>query len=915
MTQFEMEHDSERQIYNFRKNGKVLGGSSKIAAMSSKPLEEILQVSSNWKGLFEEIARTCNDDEVELQFTGKQKDFDDLAVCVHLYRGGTKFYLHFLETKKKDNVHDETQIKIYQKKIIKKEKQVKKKTTNQLKDIKAEKQKEKMKGVTEMTKFSIEYNPYTVQTVFKKNDKELSARSKMGAKTDVRLQVLLSPMGNWKGLAEEIVTACNDNDIDLHFKGRRIDYEDLKYCVESYKGKVRFNLTFTETRNDNDIIKELDGLFAEIKKSDLPEFKGTNKAGKNIFDAYQDVKNGVFEVSVIATMSSGKSTLINSLLHTELLPSENKACTASIVEILDNDQIDGYEAECYADKERTQLVHGREKVTLEKMKEYNGIAKYIDVEGNIPAVSSNKIRLCLRDTPGPNNSNDPEHEALTNSVIEKENAVILYVMNATQSGINDDRELLKSIAKEMRRRGKQSHDRFIFVVNKCDALDEEKGETVEQKLEEARAYLKKFGITDPILIPTTARLALLVRKSRNGESLSRVEKGLLTQIEDYVKVPLLHFEKYATLTPGVTDKLEKQAAEYHKNEDDWDLEAVIHTGVSAVEETIREYIDKYAYPIKIKDAIQDISQILGELDMTAKFRTALAADNGKLEKVRKQIEEAKKKHADSKGIYDEYARKIERFSLEPDLQKQERKYATNLEESISKKYYAKGVVDKLIADKMISDFIMELEELQKNCEKHLNCIIDEHIYKKGMEMLDEYSMTVAMVLKNIEIEEYDFGKVTSFEKIKINNINDIERGYEQKRYRDEIRWKDNPDRAGFMGFFKFWKPKKVSYTVQLHEGIDVDLSQIVINIMGEFADQLYRNIDKIFDEAEDKIKEYKDTFKDNMGNLNEEINNILDKLEFDTREKEQLEKNVQENKKRYDWISKKEAELKNILRF
>lgn len=94
---------------------------------------------------------------------------------------------------------------------------------------------------------------------------------------------------------------------------------------------MKFSLKFEETKNDADIIGELDRIFEEIKARRLSDFEKKNSEGKDIFDAYEEVKNGIFEVSVIATMSSGKSTLINSLLHTELLPSENKACTAILI--------------------------------------------------------------------------------------------------------------------------------------------------------------------------------------------------------------------------------------------------------------------------------------------------------------------------------------------------------------------------------------------------------------------------------------------------------------------------------------------------------------------------------------------------------------------------------------------------------
>lgn len=36
----------------------------------------------------------------------------------------------------------------------------------------------------------------------------------------------------------------------------------------------------------------------------------------------------IFPMVVVATMSSGKSTLINALLGKEILPSSNRACTA-----------------------------------------------------------------------------------------------------------------------------------------------------------------------------------------------------------------------------------------------------------------------------------------------------------------------------------------------------------------------------------------------------------------------------------------------------------------------------------------------------------------------------------------------------------------------------------------------------------
>ena len=81
-------------------------------------------------------------------------------------------------------------------------------------------------------------------------------------------------------------------------------------------------------------------------------------------------------------------------------------------------------------------------------------------------------------------------------------------------------------------------------------------------------------------------------------------------------------------------------SEYHQDEETWDKEALIHTGVPAVEETINEYIEKYAYPMKIQDAVRDVIRILDGLDMKNKFDQMLTEDEGKLEQVQRQIEDA-----------------------------------------------------------------------------------------------------------------------------------------------------------------------------------------------------------------------------------------------------------------------------------
>ena len=120
---------------------------------------------------------------------------------------------------------------------------------------------------------------------------------------------------------------------------------------------------------------------------------------------------------------------------------------------------------CVYDKDGT-LIQTHAELTYETMEQLNSnpSVSRIQVEGNIPFVTADDVSLVLVDTPGPNNSRDPEHKAATYRMLsESSKPLVLYIMNATQLAVNDDYNLLSHVAESMKVGGKQSRDRFIFV--------------------------------------------------------------------------------------------------------------------------------------------------------------------------------------------------------------------------------------------------------------------------------------------------------------------------------------------------------------------------------------------------------------------------------------------------------------------
>ncbi len=48
------------------------------------------------------------------------------------------------------------------------------------------------------------------------------------------------------------------------------------------------------------------------------------------------IKDRRYPEAVIATMSAGKSTMLNAMVCTDLFPSQNEACTATVFRIKDD---------------------------------------------------------------------------------------------------------------------------------------------------------------------------------------------------------------------------------------------------------------------------------------------------------------------------------------------------------------------------------------------------------------------------------------------------------------------------------------------------------------------------------------------------------------------------------------------------
>jgi len=288
------------------------------------------------------------------------------------------------------------------------------------------------------------------------------------------------------------------------------DKDNLVYCL-----KKQINL--------GDLAAET--YLNALTKNESPEFPEDN---------VENVDGDMhFDVAVVATMSSGKSTTLNALMGAPYLPSKNEACTSAIFKIIDGDGVVG----CQGRKKSSGGQWGPwGDIGMDQLVSWND-EKGVEIELNadFPHIDNHYSAVRFFDTPGPNNALDMDHAEITKSMLNNaEHGYMVFVMNATQFGVNDEWDLLKTLCESL----KGKAHKVVFVINKMDELDVELGESPLSLIESVNAYIQEIGFDDPVVIPIMSMTSLnirgligsLIKGSDHGIS-KRSQRKLISELQ------------------------------------------------------------------------------------------------------------------------------------------------------------------------------------------------------------------------------------------------------------------------------------------------------------------------------------------------------------------------------------------------
>lgn len=608
----------------------------------------------------------------------------------------------------------------------------------------------------------VKYNPYRLQTEIKINGRTIE--------TDNTLyqHVKGKRLQEWIGsFPEALKHSTNSVSFDVTFYGMEMDWDDFEFAFLQAKEAGIINevsLTFEEGRSSEDITDKIVGIFHDLREGPVEAFRD-----ERLLRAFENIRTAVFPINVIATMSSGKSTLINALLAYELMPSKNQACTATITEITDNDK-NFFQAITYnKDGEAIQSI---DRLTYEIMDQLNDDenVQRIAVDGDIPFIDADDIALQLVDTPGPNNSQNQAHKNTTYSAIKNgANNLILYVLNGTQMGINDDAALLDYVAEQIREGGKQVRDRFLFVVNKMDGFDPDK-EDIGKAIDEARNYLAKHGIADPQIFPCSAYTALNIRTHLKDIDIGKLTMDqmddlptaaieTISKIRKFNKFDAMHLEKYSVLPPST-----QRDIDFHLNQaveaKDTKEQALIHCGILSIEAAIIAYVKKYAQTRKVKDLVDSFQEVLESSQVLANAKTRVAEDEEVAKACIQRAEAIRAKIADGSEAK-KFKERIASFDPMEKITNTATKLQYEIEDEVVRifQYYDDTLTNKNEAKRMITQFRDTSQNCMAKLSAELESIINKEIVETGEMLLLEYQEKLTHFDSDAAIQDLDFNTV------------------------------------------------------------------------------------------------------------------------------------------------------------
>ena len=576
-----------------------------------------------------------------------------------------------------------------------------------------------------MRDIEIHYNPYKMKTTMRIEGIDVCQSSDYSSikefiEHNIPLQTWIEPIPylNWNGFVDEISDPENNDEVHIIFSGRKIDFQDLQYAIEAQNAKrsedtrVRYQYEHKKVLDDKILSQNIEEVVRELKSDRFRKLvkqrktQGLNEKYKDLDTNYKRAKENEFYIVFAGVYSSGKSTLLNALIRHDVLPTSSQTCTSKNCRIKHNPSLKNSIAlTCYDDDKNVVIpkqIFNNDKECAEEFLKISPVEETeiqelyinvstmeleVDLSHLYPKdVSDDKFTIVLIDTPGMDsaqsskNGNNRHAETALEAIGMDSKPMILLCADANKYEDKSIGEFMREIIEQSKKEESGFNDRFLFLMNKSDAIEykkqyKESAENTKKRFAEYLTDPSKWNIGGdeeemqrmaedashfvPRIFMTAARVAYAIEKEAIEEddddsemdALYETYRAFRKKVCKSTPDPDYCLAEYCDIPDYRKSEIE---IEYKNSLQKDKVQATkLQCGLVSVESAIKDYINRYAYPIKVRDLLETFEDILDDVNsftnatlaQLKQAKVELGEKNGERKEVSRRKENAEEKIA------------------------------------------------------------------------------------------------------------------------------------------------------------------------------------------------------------------------------------------------------------------------------
>ena len=504
-----------------------------------------------------------------------------------------------------------------------------------------------------MNKIKIISNPYEKRVLFERWNNQLNSWISIDEDSNSNSKLISSeyrigffPFKVYEIINQIITEYSNPDDVlSICFSGSDDEYQELERLVTDIKlENIQLEKSENYLENARDVLPEINRIFQKLDPLITKNIEDESGEIQQQLKRFSDASNDIVPICVLGTYSAGKSTFINSLIGSELLPSAETPVTAKVYKISSTPHDDrasiriifkGKDAKIQfrdyqlvvdgltdgeelltsikeaLDEEKPASIIEKVRLVLEELNDISdseiGDLIEIEVPFSRSALDDINYKIAIFDTPGSNSSTNLQHsDVLDKAMKGMSNGLPIFVTDSSSMDSTDNDNLKDKLKKVA---GLDSRFTMI-VVNKAETADISlrrfKKESFKQKIMN-QSIPRELYAQGIFYVSSILGLGAKLDGNLKGEFYSELFNTYKAKYSDPENDYYKRLFDFNILPRQMISSI-VETAESNSN--------IIYanSGLLTIEDTIKSFVNKYSHYDKCQQARDTLDQLIGITD-------------------------------------------------------------------------------------------------------------------------------------------------------------------------------------------------------------------------------------------------------------------------------------------------------------